>query len=207
MKLFYNLNTLWNLVTNFWYTLQNLLGDLQDQAQDAQQQAESGHLDQIKVAAIIGLIHAICEATIRLLNNLYALGQSQSNNSNYFSFGNSGGCCQGCLSGFTAWVDSWNQKWKEFQKGPYAKYLPILLSLPQLIVAILIQAWQEGSDLITTLSLIWSSVVMFLRLNVYVIFDFLTQAYLGPLKDKAKAYIKAKKASKRAKRMWAWIGF
>merc|ERR1712173_469676 len=40
LKLFYNLNTLWNLVTNFWYTLENLMGELQDQAQDAQQQAQ-----------------------------------------------------------------------------------------------------------------------------------------------------------------------
>merc|ERR1712173_297525 len=122
------------------------------------------------VAAMIGLIDAIIETILRFLNKLYLLGQNDNKgSSNYFSFGNSGGCCQGCLAGFTNWVDSWNTRWKEFQKGPFAKYLPIILTLPQLIVAILIQAWQEGQDIATTISLVWTSLVLFLRVNVYLI--------------------------------------
>jgi len=199
---FYFASAMFNLGTGYWYSLQ----ELSEQAKEQAESTINSGMKPSEIAALISLVQSILETIWRFFAALYKLGRPKDDSSGYFSMDNGGGNCCSCLTAYANCVDSVKERWSGFLNGPFAKYIPILEQVPQLVCSIIVQLNQDGKNLSTELSIIASSVVMFLRLNVYVILDYLANKYIGPLKNRAKIYLKAKKAARRGEKWGRMLG-
>lgn len=200
---FYFANALFNLGTKYWYSLQ----ELSEQAKEQAESTINSGMKSADIAAFICLVQSILETIWRFFAALYKLGRTKDDSSGYLRMDDGGGNCCCCLTAYANCVDGIKERWSGFLNGPFAKYIPILEQIPQLVNSIIVQLAQDGKNLSTLLSIIASSVVLFLRLNVYIIFDYIANKYMGPLKNRAKIYLKAKKAALRGQKLRRMVGF